>query len=52
MLVKVELILSAANNKYEFFDDISIARNQQTAVKPISIAGKKKLLDKLDEVTC
>ena len=51
VLVKVELILSAANNKHEFFDDISIARNQQTAVKPISIAGKKKLLDKLDEVT-
>lgn len=51
VLVKIELILSSSASKNQFFDDISIARNQQTAVKLLSIAGKRGLLDKLDEVT-
>ena len=50
--VKVEIILVTTDElRKELFDDISIARNQQNHVKAISIAGKKKYLDRLDEVT-
>jgi len=48
LLVKVEIVIS---QDQEFFDDISISRNQQNHVKAISISGKKGLLDELDEVT-
>lgn len=50
LLVKVELII-AAEGKGDLFDDISIARNHQNQVKAISIAGKRSLLDDLDEAT-
>ncbi len=51
--VKVEIIvvLSRFSENKDLTDDISIARNQQNAVKAISIVGKKGLLDKLDSVT-
>ncbi len=48
LLVKVEIIFSQDR---EFFDDVSIARNQQSAVKALSISGKKGLIDELDKVT-
>lgn len=48
IIVKVEIIISQDN---DFFDDISIARNQQTQVKAISISGKKGLIDDLQEAT-
>jgi hypothetical protein len=51
--VKVEIIvvLQRFDDNKDLTDDISIARNQQNAVKAISIAGKKGLLDKLNDVT-
>lgn len=48
LLVKVEIIISQDK---EFFDDVSIDRNQQSAVRALSISGKKGLLDDLDLVT-
>lgn len=48
LLVKVEIVIS---QDQDFFDDISISRNQQNAVKAISIAGKQGLLQDLDKVT-
>ena len=51
--VKVEIIvaLTRFEENKDLTDDISIARNQQNAVRPISIAGRRGLFDELESVT-
>ena len=50
-MVKVELIINSNSEKEALFDDVSISRNQQNSVRILSIAGKRGMLEDLDQAT-